>query len=279
MTPAACAASSAPLVRQHVGEIDAVEVLHDEVGAAVLGRAEVGHVDDVRVADAGGGARLAPESFDQILLPRILRVQDLHGDALADLDVLARVDGPHAALAQHLEDAVPALDDTAREVGARRRRAAAQRFSRGRRRRDGGHLGGAAPHLRLRLGRGTRLRRAVPGDGRQHVREVLGGEADALAEQALALGLLLAHGVAAQRAQELGRTLGVGARRQARDDVGERLPHVLGRLVALLAHGRERAHDDGVELGRDPGGLRRRRLRARVAHERHRRRGVEVLQL
>ena len=138
-----------------------------------------------------------------------------------------------------------------------------------------GQLGGAAPDLRRGLDLG-----AVARGGRQQVRDVLArGEADALAEQTLALGLLLADGVAAQRAQELGGALGVGARRQARDDVGQRLAHLLGRLVALLARGRERAHDDGVELGRDPRGLRRRRLRVRVAHERHRRRGVEVLQL
>ena len=55
----------APLVREHVGEVDAVEVLHDEVGAAVLGRAEVGDVDDVRVADARGRARLAAEALDE----------------------------------------------------------------------------------------------------------------------------------------------------------------------------------------------------------------------
>ena len=56
------------LVRQHVGEIDPVEVLHDEVGAPVVGGAEVHHVDDVGVPDARRGARLAPEAFDQLLL-------------------------------------------------------------------------------------------------------------------------------------------------------------------------------------------------------------------
>ena len=111
-----------PLVRQHVGQIDPVEVLHHEVGAAVLGRAEVGDVDDVRVADARGGARLAPEPLDQILLRRVGRVQDLDRDALADLDVLAGVDGPHAAFADLADHAVAVVDHPPGEVDAQRRR-------------------------------------------------------------------------------------------------------------------------------------------------------------
>ena len=103
-------------MRQHVGQIDPVEVLHHEVGAAVLGRAEVGDVDDVRVPDARRGARLAPEPLDQVLLARVGRVQDLDRDALADLDVLAGVDGPHAALADLAQDAVAVLDDPPGEV-------------------------------------------------------------------------------------------------------------------------------------------------------------------
>ena len=73
-------------------------------GAAVLGRAEVGDVDDVRVADARRRARLAPEALDQVLLPSSTRVQDLDRDALADLDVLGGVDHAHAALADLAQD-------------------------------------------------------------------------------------------------------------------------------------------------------------------------------
>ena len=110
----------AALVRQHVGEIDPVEVLHDEVGAAVVGRAEVHHVDDVGMADARGGARLAPEPLDQLLLRRVVRVQDLDRDDLADLDVLGGVHGPHAALADLAQHAVAVVDHAADEVDAQR---------------------------------------------------------------------------------------------------------------------------------------------------------------
>ena len=188
MTPAAWAAASArqiwiaiwqarvgvepPLVRQHVGEIDPVEVLHDEVGAAVLGRAEVGDVDDVGVADARGRARLAPEALDQLLLGRVVRVQDLDRDPLADLDVLAGVDRPHAALADLAQHAVAVVDHAAGEVDAQRLLLAREREP-GPLARSGAaqrHLGALERRQRDRRPcaarrRGARLERRRAGDG------------------------------------------------------------------------------------------------------------------
>ena len=227
----------APLVRQHVGEVDAVEVLHHEVGAAVLGRAEVGDVDDVGVADARGGARLAPEALDQVLLLRVDRVQDLDRDALADLDVLAGVDRAHAALADLAQDAVAVLDHPSDEIAA-----GVERIGRRRQRRQREHL--------------------LPG-----------------LEQPLALVALFTDEAAVKAAQELGRALGVGVRRDADDHLGQRLAHLLGGLKALRALGGQRLQHQRVELGGDPGRLARRRLGLGVAHQRQRRRRVEVAEL
>src|SRR5215831_13013307 len=49
------------LALDHAAELDALQVLHDEVRAAVGGGAGVGDVDDVGVADLGRRARLAAE--------------------------------------------------------------------------------------------------------------------------------------------------------------------------------------------------------------------------
>ena len=70
--------------------------------------AEVGDVDDVRVVDRRRRARLAQEAMDRLLVARELRVQDLHRDGLLDVDVLAAVDGAHAAAAEDLVEAVVA---------------------------------------------------------------------------------------------------------------------------------------------------------------------------
>src|SRR5690606_21065954 len=87
------------LALDHAAELDALEVLHDEVHAAVLGGPRVRDVDDVRVTDLRGRTRLAAEPLDEIGHAAVARVQDLEGDALADLDVLGHVDLAHPALA------------------------------------------------------------------------------------------------------------------------------------------------------------------------------------
>ena len=86
----------------------ALEVLHDEVHRALGQDAEVGDVDDVRVVDRRRRARLAQEAVDRLLVARELRVQHFHRDRLLDVDVLAEVDGAHAAAAEDLVEPVVA---------------------------------------------------------------------------------------------------------------------------------------------------------------------------
>ena len=102
------AGASGALAVDEQPELDALDVLHHEEERAVVGGAEVGDVDDVGVLDARGGARLAPETLDQIGRARVRRVQDLDRHALADLDVLGLVDAAHAAFAAQALDVVAA---------------------------------------------------------------------------------------------------------------------------------------------------------------------------
>ena len=86
----------------------ALEVLHDEVDRAFGQDAEVGDVDDVRMVDRRRRARLAQEAVDRFLIARELRVQHFHRDGLLDVDVLAEIDGAHAAATEDLVEAVVA---------------------------------------------------------------------------------------------------------------------------------------------------------------------------
>ena len=61
--------------------------------------ARVVDVADVRAADRGGSARFAKEALADDLGGDQLRREDLHRDALADVDVLRLVDGGHPAAA------------------------------------------------------------------------------------------------------------------------------------------------------------------------------------
>jgi hypothetical protein len=69
------AQGQARLLLQDVGQGAAVQVLHHEVGDALrahLREAEIGHVHDVRVAQAARGLGLALESFDELVLIHVL---------------------------------------------------------------------------------------------------------------------------------------------------------------------------------------------------------------
>ena len=104
------------LALDHAAELDALEVLHDEVHAAVGGGARVGDVDDVRVTDLRCSARLSAEPLHEVGHPRVARMEDLERDALADIDMLGEVDLAHPALADQLHHVIAAVDSLAEQI-------------------------------------------------------------------------------------------------------------------------------------------------------------------
>ena len=87
-----------------------VEVLHrDVVGPAPL--SAVVDVDDVRVRERGRTRGLAAEALDELLVLREPLVQQLDGDAPAELGVLCAVDLGHPTGADARDHAVASVDD------------------------------------------------------------------------------------------------------------------------------------------------------------------------
>ena len=86
-----------------------LEVLHRDVRAAV-GLAAVVDGDDVRVVEARGGLRLAPEALDELAVLGVALGHDLERDLAAEARVLGQVDRRHAADAQAPEHAVAAVE-------------------------------------------------------------------------------------------------------------------------------------------------------------------------
>jgi hypothetical protein len=76
--------------------------LHHEEDRPVVRLAEVGDVDDVRVIDQARRARLAQEALDRFVTAAVTLVEDLHGNFLTDVDVLAAIDHTHAATTHDL---------------------------------------------------------------------------------------------------------------------------------------------------------------------------------
>src|SRR6185436_11260053 len=70
-----------------------------------------GDEDDVGMAEAAGGAGLALEALDELLVGHELGGDDLEGDGAAGAEVSGAVDGAHAAASAGLLDPVLALDD------------------------------------------------------------------------------------------------------------------------------------------------------------------------
>src|SRR5262249_41035804 len=68
--------------------------------------ADIGDARDVLALDLDGGARLASEPRHGLWIRERLREQELHRDALVQLDVPPGDDDAHAADAEHLVDAV-----------------------------------------------------------------------------------------------------------------------------------------------------------------------------
>ena len=87
-------------------QVDALQVFHHQERVVVVVGPDVGHVDDVRMADAGGEPGLAHEASARLRHGGQGGAHRLDGDALADLQVERLVDGPHAALAHQPHDLV-----------------------------------------------------------------------------------------------------------------------------------------------------------------------------
>ena len=113
------------LAREALGERLALEELHHDERAAVVGVAEVGDVDDVLVADRRRELRLLLEARDDRFALRVLLEQDLDRDALADQRVRRLVDRAHAALADLARDEVATRQRRRRSSSAARLRRAA----------------------------------------------------------------------------------------------------------------------------------------------------------
>ena len=92
-------------LRQDLVEGRALEQLHRDEVVAVL-CSDVVDRADVRVVQDRGRARLALESLDGLRPVEHLLGDELQGDVTAEPDVLGLVDDAHAALAEHLENAV-----------------------------------------------------------------------------------------------------------------------------------------------------------------------------
>ena len=90
-------------------QVLALDVLEDDVLHPVR-LAPVDDGDDVRVVEPRDGERLAPEALDVLGVVGVALVQDLHGDASAELVVACPVDARHPAGARQLLDLVPSRD-------------------------------------------------------------------------------------------------------------------------------------------------------------------------
>ena len=103
------------LLDDHAAEVLAVNVLHRHEERSVRQRAEVGHLDDVRVSEAGGGARLALEPLDEQWIGGERPLQDLERHGCVESDVPGQVHVSHAAAADPLVDVVGLLECRADE--------------------------------------------------------------------------------------------------------------------------------------------------------------------
>ncbi|MQY16850.1 hypothetical protein SRB5_70530 [Streptomyces sp. RB5] len=110
-----------------VGEVGALNVLHDEVQLVAVGPRVV-HGDQPRMPDAGGDPAFAQEAAAQVAgLGAVgrARVEQLDGDAAFEGVVVALPDLAHAALADERGELVTARDDPSvhrRPSWSRRRR-------------------------------------------------------------------------------------------------------------------------------------------------------------
>jgi hypothetical protein len=99
------------LAPHDVLEVVALEVLHHDERRPVGQLAEVDHARDVLALDPHGGARLAPEPFDDLGTLRGLAQQELQRDALAEVDVRRGKHDAHTAGTDLTLEAVLAGDE------------------------------------------------------------------------------------------------------------------------------------------------------------------------
>ena len=103
-----------------LGDRDALDQLHDEVGAAGVGGAGVEDAGDVGVVHQGQGLALGLEAGDDLLRVHA-RLDDLQGHRAADrLGLLGHVDDAHAPLADLLQQLVGADHGMAGDVDLER---------------------------------------------------------------------------------------------------------------------------------------------------------------
>ena len=111
-----------PVQPQELLEIAALQVLHRQERHAIFERPGVHDARDVLALDARGGLRLANEALDDVVALHGVGQEHLQRDHLVERDVARREHDAHAALADHLLDAVLASDHVPR-FRARRRAA------------------------------------------------------------------------------------------------------------------------------------------------------------
>ena len=90
----------------------ALDVLHDDEGA-VLVLADVKDLDDVRVVEPGGEARLAREPLAHLVVAGEVVGEELDGDLAVELQVTGAVDRGHAAVAQPVLELVALAGEVA----------------------------------------------------------------------------------------------------------------------------------------------------------------------
>ena len=90
-----------------MGQVLTLQVLHDQVGRPVVGRARVHHGRDVLVFQAAGCLRLALKTGHDLAVPGQEWVQKLDGKAAANRRVLRLVDLAHAARAEQAHQTIP----------------------------------------------------------------------------------------------------------------------------------------------------------------------------
>ena len=96
---------------QQVGQVDAVDVLHDEVGRAVVVEREVVVRADVGMLQAHRGLGFFEEAPLHLRVLDDLRAQDLDDTDLVEKPVTDPIDGAHPALADLPEDLVLAFEE------------------------------------------------------------------------------------------------------------------------------------------------------------------------